>query len=100
MYGTIFRMNVKPGQEQRLVEVFKEWERERKPKVQGAVAGLLLKPDNQPGEFIGVAIFKDKAAYIANANDPEQDKWYLKLRDLLQDDPTWEDGEYVAGAIG
>ena len=100
MYGTIYRMNVKPGQEQRLVEVFKEWERERKPKVQGAVAGLLLKPDNHPGEFIGVVMFKDKAAYIANANDPEQDKWYLKLRDLLQDDPTWEDGEYVAGAIG
>lgn len=31
MYGTIFRMNVKLGQEQRLVEVFKEWERERMP---------------------------------------------------------------------
>ena len=32
MYGTIFRMKVKGGQEQRAVELFKEWERERKPK--------------------------------------------------------------------
>ena len=42
MYGTIFRMKVKPGQEQRLVEVFEEWDRERKPNVQAVVASLLL----------------------------------------------------------
>ena len=34
MYGTIFRMKVKPGLEQRVVETLDEWERERKPKVE------------------------------------------------------------------
>ena len=37
MYGTIFRLKVNPGQEQKAVEVFKEWERARKPNVKGAI---------------------------------------------------------------
>jgi hypothetical protein len=97
MYGTIFRMKVKPGQEKKLVDLYNEWDRSRKPKVKGAVGGYLLKPDKKAGELIGVAIFKDKASYTANANDPEQDKWYRKVRELLTADPAWEDGEYLAG---
>ena len=100
MYGTIFPMKVKPGQEQRVVDVFQEWETERRPKVEGVVAGFLFKPDKKPGELVGVAVFKDRASYMANANDPDQDKWYRKLRELLQADPAWEDGEYVAGGPG
>ncbi len=99
MYGTIFRLKVKPGQDQRLVELWREWERERKPKVKGAVGELLLKPDEKSGEFVGVAVFEDRAAYMANADDPDQDAWYHKLRELLEADPEWEDGEYVAGDI-
>ncbi|MCI0439344.1 MAG: hypothetical protein L0177_09460 [Chloroflexi bacterium] len=100
MYGTIFRMKPKQGQEQKIIELFEEWERTRKPKVKGAVAGFLMRPDKMAGELVGVAIFSDKASYDANADDPEQDKWYRRLRDLLQADPTWEDGEYVAGGMG
>ena len=93
-------MKVNPGQEQRVAEVFKDWERERKPRVKGAEAGFLLKPDKKSGELIGVAVFQDKASFMANADDPEQDRWYRKLRELLQTDPEWEDGEYLAGGIG
>ena len=99
MYGTIFRMQVKRGQEQRVAQLFKEWEQERKPKVKGAVTGFLLKPDNRPDVMIGVAVFADKASYAANADDPGQDQWYQKLRALLQADPEWEDGEYVVGGL-
>ena len=67
-------MKVKPGQEQRLVELFKDWERERQPKVKGAIGGLIMKPDNKAGELVGVAVFEDKASYMANAGDPEQDR--------------------------
>ena len=37
--------------------------------------------------MIGVAVFEDKEAYLANGNDPEQDAWFRKLRTLLQSDP-------------
>jgi quinol monooxygenase YgiN len=101
MYGTIARLKVKHGQEQNLIDLFNQWEKQRKPQVKGAIGGFLMKPDKgAAGDYIAVAIFKDKQAYMANADDPAQDEWYRKMRDLLTADPAWEDGEYVAGGVG
>ena len=99
MYGSIFRMRVKSDQEQAVVDLFDEWETKRKAQARGSIGGLLMKPDRGSGEFIGVALFEDKPSYRANADDPEQSKWYERLRKLLEDDPDWEDGEYVAGDV-
>ena len=99
VYGTILRMKLKAGQEQNAVDLFREWERDRKPKAKGAIGGYLFKPDNRAGELIGFAVFSDKDSYVANADDPDQDRWFRRLRDLLEADPTWEDGEYVAGGV-
>ena len=95
MYGTIFRMKIKTGKERELLEAFDRWERERRPKVAGVISSLVLKSDKVPGEFLAVAVFKDKESYTANAKDPEQDKWYKKMRLLLQSDPEWNDGKFV-----
>lgn len=97
MYGSIFRMRPVAGREQDVIEVFNEWERERMPNVRGVVGGFLMKPDANTGELIGVAVFEDKDAYLANGNDPVQHAWFMKLRELLQSDPAWEDGEFVVG---
>jgi hypothetical protein len=99
MYGSIFRMKLKAGQEQKLLDMIQQWEKDRKPKVKGAVASFVLRPDNHPGELIGVAVFRDKASYVANANDPAQDKWYREMRTLLLADPEWQDGEYVLAPL-
>jgi hypothetical protein len=74
-----------------------EWDRERKPKVRGAIGGYLFKPDKRSGELIGVAVFRDRQSYQANAQDPEQDRWYRRFREHLTADPEWEDGEILAG---
>jgi quinol monooxygenase YgiN len=100
MYGTIFRMKVTPGKERELLAIFQKWELERKPKVAGAIASLVLKSDKVPDQFLGVAVFRDQESYTANAKDPEQDKWYSQLRLLLQSDPEWNDGEYIFGKLG
>ena len=97
MYGSIFRMRPVAGREQDVIEVFNEWERERMPNVRGVVGGFLMKPDANTGELIGVAVFENKDAYLANGNDPAQHTWFMKLRELLQSDPAWEDGEFVVG---
>ena len=99
MYGTIFRMKVKSGQSQRVTQIFEEWETQQKPVVKGAIGGLLMKPDGSSNELIGVAIFEDKQSYMANADNPGQQQWYAKLRDALESDPEWEDGEYVAASL-
>ena len=70
MYGTIFRMKVKSGQEERVTAVFKNWEQEQQPKVKGAIGGYLFKPDNKVGELIGVAVCEDKASYHGQRQQP------------------------------
>ena len=96
-YGTIFRMRPKPGAEPQIVALMDEWERDRKPNVKGAIGGYLFRPDNRPGELIGVAVFQDRESYAANARDPAQDAWYRHLREHLQGDPDWEDGTIIGG---
>ena len=43
-----------------------------------------------------VVRFRDKAAYLALADSPEQDEWWTTtLKPLLAGDPQWYDGEWV-----
>ena len=83
----MFRMKVKSGQVEKVQELFDEWEKDRQPKIKGVVGGLLLKPDNKPGELIGAGIFADKDAFMANANDPEQDRWFRRTMEHLESEP-------------
>lgn len=91
MYGSVFRLQPKPGKEQDIIRNVEEWGRERRPKVKGFVANYVYKLDK--GGMMGVAVFQSKDDYVANAQDPEQDAWFRKLRDLLEADPEWNDGE-------
>ncbi len=88
-------MKIKNGKERDLLEAFDRWELKRRPKAAGVISSLVLKSDKVPGEFLAVAMFKDKQSYVANAKDPEQDKWYKQMRLLLQSDPEWNDGKFV-----
>ena len=97
MYGTVARMRVKAGQRHALLNIMEEWNRERRPKVEGAQTGYVLFPDRDPNQAILMAVFDDKDTYMANAADPEQDKWFRRFRDLLEADPEWEDGEIQEG---
>jgi hypothetical protein len=93
MYGTVTRVRPK-AQAREQLEVFqREWLRERKPKVPGAIASYVVLHEGDDATV--VAIFADKASYQANAADPEQDRWYRRFRELIENDPVWEDGEIV-----
>ena len=91
MYGTIYRLRPKAGKEADVIRIMDEWDRERRPKVKGSIAGYLFKLDK--GGMMGVALFESKEAYVANANDPEQDAWYRQFRALMVADPQWFDGK-------
>jgi hypothetical protein len=73
-----------------------QWNRERRPKVQGAVGEYVLRPDRNPHEIVLIALFEGRETYRKNADDPEQDRWYRRLREHLESDPSWEDGEITA----
>jgi hypothetical protein len=36
-----------------------------------------------------------KEAYTSNANTPEQDARFRRLREFMETDPEWHDGEIV-----
>lgn len=98
MYGTVARMRVKAGQEKGIIELFNQWDRELRPKVEGAVAGYIYKLDRDPHEMVMVAVFRDRQAYERNAQSQDQDAWYRRFRELLEADPEWQDGEIIAAS--
>jgi len=91
MYGTIARMQVKPGAEDQLMALSKEME--------GQIAGHQgtygYRSDTEPNVYWLAVAFTDKAAYQKNAQSPEQDARYQQMRALLAADPEWHDGEIV-----
>ena len=95
MYGTVARMHVKPGHADQLQKLNDEWTQGRGRQAAGYVASYVFRPDTWPDELVLVAIFQDRESYRANAEDPEQDRWYRQMREHLQADPEWTDGEVI-----
>jgi quinol monooxygenase YgiN len=92
MYGTVAYLKAKPGKAEELMALQNEIP-DRKPA--GMVALHIYRLDSNPNEFIMAVMFKDKASYVANAGAPEQDKEFRRMRELLDADPRWADGEVV-----
>ena len=95
MFGSVFRLRPRSGHEQAMIELMKRWNDERRPKLPGFVAGYIYRSESRPGDYVNVVVFRDRESYMANADDPEQDRWYRQLRSLLESDPEWEDGEVL-----
>ena len=98
MYGTVARIRPKAGSEKALIAMMDEWRKSRKAKVKGAVATYTYKLDRDPGTLLMAVVFQDKKTYRANADDPEQDKWFGRIAEHFAGEPEWNDGQIVAGA--
>jgi quinol monooxygenase YgiN len=97
MYGTVARFRALPGKREEMLRGLKEYD---SLSIDGWVVDYAFQMDGDPDEFFMVAVFKDKAAYMANADAPAQHERYLKWRALLAADPEWHDGEVVATTGG
>ncbi len=91
MYGTIARMRVRPDAD----GLDRVLQRQMQQKIPGHVATYVYRSDSEPNELLLSVLFESRAAYVANAESPEQDARYRELRDLLVADPEWHDGEVV-----
>ena len=94
MYGTIARFRVRKDVNKE--EFKKKMDEFDSSKIAGWVADYIFQTDADSNEFFLVAIFKDKATYQANADDPAQHERYLVFRSFLEDDPEWNDGTIVS----
>jgi quinol monooxygenase YgiN len=89
-YGTIARAKVKPGALDSLKATMEAQEHEP-----ASVAVYAYQMDGDSDELYIVAVFKDREAYLANADSPEQHERYLQMRHWLVEDPEWHDGTVI-----
>ena len=92
MYGTVARLRVKPGMEERLQQLTKEFESLSVP---GWVDTIVYRMDTDANEYYMAVVFHDRETYFDNANNPEQDARYRQMLELLEGPPEWHDGEIV-----
>jgi len=92
MYGTVARMLIKPGMREQFLALGREIENQGIP---GWVAEYLYQSDSNPDEVFMTVVFESKEAYRKNAESPEMDASYRRLRELLAADPEWHDGEII-----
>ena len=92
MYGTLARYRVKPGMMQKLLD----FETDIKDSgMKGFIAEFTLSTDADPNVCYELVIFENKEAYQAVADDPDQDKRYHQLLELLEAPPEWHDGVII-----
>ena len=97
MYGTVARMRAKQGHQAQLQALNEE---RRSNPGDGFVAAYVLQSDADPQEMWLMAVFESRDAYRKNAEAPDTDAQYRQMREHLEADPEWHDGEIVFGVGG
>ena len=92
MYGTVMIGKMAQGvTEHDWDAAMKEWLERH---VDGFVDEQVMVADD--GRFVSTVRFRDREAYEALSDAPEQDAFYAtRMRPLLEGDPQWIDGEWV-----
>jgi heme-degrading monooxygenase HmoA len=93
MYGTVARLRLLPGKE---AEMMAETQGYSDLKIDGFVATAVYRADAGGDEYWLAVVFENKDKYFANANSPEQDERFQRLRALLAAEPEWHDGEVIS----
>jgi heme-degrading monooxygenase HmoA len=91
LYGTIAKMKLKPGAEEKIMQMMEGSQIAR----EGHVATYVFKSDTDPNVHFVTTIFESKHAYKKFADSPDQTKRFHQMRELLAADPEWHDGEVV-----
>jgi quinol monooxygenase YgiN len=92
MYGSISRWRVKEGREAELQALVAEISSTPYP---GSRSLTVYRSDSDPREFWVAGVFESREAYQANSAAPDTSSNFQRMRELLESDPEWHDGEVV-----
>ncbi|MDO8506072.1 MAG: antibiotic biosynthesis monooxygenase [Candidatus Limnocylindria bacterium] len=95
MYGTIQRGKVRKDRVRELMALGKEWDARERTRAVGYISSELLWCDEGEGRFCMIVHFTSKDACRKNAESPEMDAFYQKIRACLEADPEWIDGTFT-----
>lgn len=96
MFGTIARYRCRPGQVDGLIDEFKRFESSAP---EGWLYHTIYRSTADPDEIWISVVFESEDLYRANADSPEMDATYRKLRERLVADPDWHDGSVLHQAM-
>jgi quinol monooxygenase YgiN len=88
MFVTVCVYRARVGEEDAVIALHEDWERNRRPKASGYLSGELLNDIHDPRVFITIARFESRAAALMAAEDPEQIAWHRRLASLAETEPT------------
>lgn len=83
MFVTVSIYRAKAGEEDAIIALHEDWQRQR-PRAKGYLSGDLLRSVKESREFIAILRFESQEAAHALANDSRQEAWYRRLISLTE----------------
>ena len=88
MFVTVSRSLAKIGEEDAIIALHEDWQRNQQTKATGYISGELLRNVRNSREFIAIMRFESQEFAQSLANDPEHKAWYIRLTSLAEGIPT------------
>ena len=88
MFVTVSMYRARAGEEDAVIALHEDWQRNQQAKAQGYLSGELLRNTQAPREFVAIMRFENRAFAQALANDPERSAWYRRLVSLVENVPA------------
>ncbi len=102
MFVTVSRYRARAGEEDAIIALHEDWQRNQQRRTRGYLSGELIRSIRDSREFIALMHFESQEAAQLLANDPEHDAWYRRLVSLTEGMPTRTDytGEWWSSLLG
>ncbi len=94
MFVIVSIYQARAGEEDAIVALYEDWQRNQQPQARGYLSGELLRSTKNPREFIAILRFENQESAHALANNPEQDAWYRRVVSLT--DSILLNNEYIS----
>jgi hypothetical protein len=91
MFVTVTTYRAKPGEEDAIIALHEDWQRNQSRKTKVHLSWELLRNVKAPGEFIAIAHFQSKELARAAITALEQDAWHCRLMSLIEEEPVYTD---------
>jgi quinol monooxygenase YgiN len=95
---TFWKMKTKPGKIKEIMEIMGSPEDQTRIKARGWQATVVGTSKDNPDEVWGMVTWDNSENYKKNADSPDQDADFQKMRELLAAEPEWHDCDVVQDA--
>ena len=88
MFVIVSTYRARAGEEDAIIALHEDWERNWGSKANAYIWWELLRKDDTPQEFITITCFKNKELAQEVTGDLEKDAWYDRLMSLIEEGPV------------